>query len=247
MRQCFAIFIALLMLLAGSAQATLQDALKLLKEGDAVYEKRAFNLPTIHEAIVLWKKSSALDRKSQVPHLRIALAYCYLARFETRLGRMEPYYRQAHEYAQLALENDGKSALAHYLWAYSAAMSVQNKSKFAKLSLLGDVTMHLKTAQALDPTCHYGGPDRMLGMLALKSPISNTRIALNHLQKSLKYAPDYSENLLLLAEARIKLKQPDQARKALDRLLALQPKPGFEQELADDKKKATALLENLAK
>lgn len=232
-----------MLLIAASAAA--QSHLELIRAGDAAYLQRAEGKKPVRLAIAKWEQACALDPKDTVCLTRIAQGYSYLGRFHADADAAARLYTNGHNYAKRAVENDGKSGPAHYWFAYTLAKSVEQKNKFAKLSVIGDVTVHLHTARSLKPDVDYGGPDRMLGQLALDNHVPSMKLARDFAQASLSYGPNYSENLLLMARTQLKADKANEAEKLLKKLLSLEPMPGCEKELDADKNTARDLLKRI--
>ena len=197
-------FVAIILGFFFCSSAYAQNTQELLLAGDAAYHRRSIDNANVLEAIKFWERASAAAPKESAPFYRLAMAYSFLGRFAKDNASAEKLFLKGHDYAKSAVKNDSKSAAAHYWWSVTLYNSVKNKTKFAKLSVHGDITSHLLTARKLDPNYQFGGPDRELGRIALKSPVSSVSIALKYLQDSYKIAPEYSVNILLLAEALIK-------------------------------------------
>ncbi len=222
-----------------------QEAGELMKAGDAAYAMRAEGMEPVLKAIKKWEHASMVDPKEPAPVYKIAMAYCYLGRFAKNGESASKLYSSAHEYAKKAVEKDGKSGAAHFWLAYSLDKSVENKNKFAKLAVKGDITSHYISARTIDPAYYFGGPDRGIAALALYSPVPSLTLAKKHSDASLTHGPEFSTNLLLAAEIRIKEGDKHEAMNLLKKVLDLQPMPGFEKELAQDQKKSQSLLDKI--
>ncbi len=237
------VILVLLLLTAGPLEA--QEAHELIKAGDAAYLKRSVNLDMVQKAIKKWEHASMVDPKDPSPMYKIAMAYCFLGRFAKSSDEADKMYTTAHEFAKKAVEKDGKNGAAHYWWAYSLHQSVANKNKFAKLAVKGDITSHFITARSIDPKYYFGGPDRGIALLALKSPVHSLTLARKYIDDSRSHAPDFSANLLLAAEVLLKEGKRQQAKDLLEKIMIQKPMPGFEKELAADQKLAQSLLDQI--
>jgi tetratricopeptide (TPR) repeat protein len=241
-----AVATGLVLLIVGWAIASPNPA-ELMTQGDQLYAKRSESFQDVRRAITKWDQAWAQDPRAIEPLCRIAMAYIFLGRFAPDAATTETSYRRSHEYAQRAVENDGKSGPAHFWWAISLARSVEDKSKFAKLAVMTDVTMHLRTAKSLSPGYFHGGPDRELGRLALRNPIPAAKLAIKHLQAAVAFDPGYVPNLVLLAEAFARDGQAAKAKKLAKKILTLKPEPGFAKELAKEKMSARKIIDGLSR
>jgi tetratricopeptide (TPR) repeat protein len=236
---------ALVLCCAGPLAA--QEAHELIKAGDAAYLERSESMEQVKKAIKKWEHASMVDSKDPSPMYKIAMAYCFLGRFAKTSDEAEKMYTTAYEFAKKAVEKDGKCGPAHYWLAYSLHQSVANKNKFAKLAVKGDITSHFITARSIDPKYYFGGPDRGIATLALKSPVPTLALARKYVDDSLAHAPDYSANLILAAEVALKEGKRQEAKDLLEKVMKQKPMPGFDKELADDQKNAQSLLDQIRK
>lgn len=230
--------------LAGSAWA--QDAGALIKQGDAAWNQRSASEANAQAAIAAFEQAAAADPKNAEAFYKVARGYYYLGRFAPA-AKKEALFVKGIEAARKGTEANPSSAGAHYWYAACLAKSLENKGIGAKLKAKGDMETHLKKAQALDPSFYFGGPDRAIGMILYKSPTASNKEAIQHLRKSLSYAPDYSLTLVSLAEVLLAEKQYDEVKTTCDKVLGLKPMAGFERELADDQALAKKLLASIPK
>lgn len=88
------------------------------------------------------------------------------------------------------------------------------------LKLVREMETHLLTARALDPAVGDAGPDRSLGYLYLNAPgwplsVGNNDKARHHFEQALSRAPHRPEHPLAFAEACLRWKKRDEARRHL--------------------------------
>jgi hypothetical protein len=238
---CIVLLAGLLWFVGGSV-CLAQNAGELTKAGDAAFLMRATDKTAVATAITYWGRASAQAPKDVEPFYKTAMAYCFLGRFATTADSAARYYQTATTYAKTAIENDPKSAAAHYWMAIAVLRGVDNKSKFAKLAVQGDVMNNLLSARSLNPNYYFGGPDREIGAIALKSPVPSLRLAEKHLTAALAISPSHSANLLLIGQLLIAQSESIEGRKMLEKVLKSRSTPGFEKELGQDKEKASQLL-----
>lgn len=240
-------FILTILILGAPTALFAQEYIEQCTAGDAAYLKRSEDLANVKTAISKWESAQVSKPGAIEPYLKIAMAYFYLGRFAANSDEARRKFEKGNDYAKKALAINEKSAAAHYWWAVTLAKSVEQEGKFAKLTILADVTKSLHIARKIDPTYFFGGPDRALGMISIKNPVPSYTLAIHHLTQSLTYAPDYSRTLLFLGEAYAKDNQRDKARNILKKVLETKPMPGFKREEDADKKMAEQLLSELGK
>lgn len=126
------------------------------------------------------------------------------------------------------------------------------------LKLVREMETHLLTARALEPGIGDAGPDRSLGYLYLNAPgwplsIGDNDKARRHFEQALKLAPHRPEHPLAFAEACLRWKKRDEARRlfaaaeaALTRAKELYPGPEWAADWADWNSRLAVLREKLA-
>lgn len=133
------------------------------------------------------------------------------------------------------------TALGKYGLAKSIVVVLDNKDRiFAMMNKVKD----------LDRGYFHGAPDRYLGAFYTKIPFpkGDLKKSRAHFEESLKRAPDYVATHVLVAELLApKLKDRELFKKHLDFTLAAKDDilPGLEAEVAIEKRKAKALMEDI--
>jgi tetratricopeptide (TPR) repeat protein len=126
------------------------------------------------------------------------------------------------------VERDAYSAPGHYYLAMDLGQLATTK-ELGALKIVREMEAEFKTAVTIDPKFDFGGPDRNLGLLYHQAPgwpmsIGSKAKARAHLQKALKLAPDYPENLLNLIEANLDWGDKNGALREMKLLDELWPK-----------------------
>jgi hypothetical protein len=122
------------------------------------------------------------------------------------------------------LVQEPKSAPAHYYLAATLGELAQAEApSIAAYLRVYEVEREFKTAAELDVKLDHAGPARTLGELYFQAPgwplsIGSKDLAREWLERAAALAPGYPENLLNLAEARLKWREQDGAAKALRQL-----------------------------
>jgi hypothetical protein len=113
----------------------------------------------------------------------------------------------------------------------------------------GDIKDELLTVLRLDPGFQQGSADRALGRWYFKVPGmfgGSNRKSEEHLRRSLTYNPSSTASLYFLAETLVELERKDEARQALERLIAAPIDPEWAPEDREFKQKASVLVKTLS-
>lgn len=156
------------------------------------------------------------------------------------------YHRtEGLKHAQEALKLSPQSGPAHYWLATNLlhAADAERSLGRAKTALA-----ELDQADKLSPDVDEGGPSRMRGRVLSEMPAlfgGSTAKAIVSLKRSAEIAPGSTTTHLWLAQAYIEGKQPDLARKELEKVVNAKPRAHREKEDGADKQKAQELLKKL--
>lgn len=200
-------------------------AVFLLVFSIVVHAEDATNSSTIYAESVFQAKQKAY----QASRTNTDLA-CQFARACFDRAEFATSDTQRAELAQLGikasrevLRREPKNMQAHYNLGLNLGQLARTKSLGA-LSIVDEMETEFTAARAMDEKYDFAGPDRTLGMLYLEAPstisIGNRSKARTHLQRAVELAPEFPENRLSLAEARLQWRDRDGARKELDALEA---------------------------
>lgn len=155
------------------------------------------------------------------------------------------------------LESYSKNAAAHYYLAMNLGQLARTKSLGA-LKLVKQMEPEFLAALNLDKQIDFGGPARSLGLLYRDAPgwpmsIGSKRKAKMYLQQALQIAPEFPENLLVMAESDLKWNDRADAQKQLDTLNSIWAKAqkslsgeNWERDWADWMARRDAVREKLA-
>lgn len=115
------------------------------------------------------------------------------------------------------------SLQGHYYLGMNLGQLARTKSLGA-LPIVDEMEVEFKAARALDEKYDNAGSVRNLGLLYLDAPsigsIGSRSKARTHLQRAVELAPDFPENHLNLAEARVRWRDLEGARRELNALEA---------------------------
>ena len=126
------------------------------------------------------------------------------------------------------------------------------------LKLVREMETHLLAARALEPGIGDAGPDRSLGYLYLNAPgwplsVGSNDKARRHFEQALRLAPHRPEHPLAFAEACLRWKKRDEARRhlaaaeaTLPKARELYPAPDWTADWADWNSRLAVVREKLA-
>lgn len=227
-------------------RALAQDAADLVHAGDQLYAKRSSDMGAVEKAVTRWETASRLDRSKAEPLHKIAMATLYLSRYAPAKRDRDAYLKRSLKAAKEAIEREAESAGGHYVYALTLFDKAQGLEATKFFQALPAIRTHLEQARAADPAFHYGGPDRILGIIAFRSPVVRMNDAITHLEAALKLSPTYHANLLAYADILIRRKNRREALKVLEKIQRLLPLPGDEKELEDCQAQALALAKSVS-
>lgn len=136
----------------------------------------------------------------------------------------------------------------HFWFGVNHIEAARAGGKVAAARALSLATRHIERAAQIDETYHFAGPLRVLGRLTHLRPLllgGSLDHALDIYRRALQIAPDNSTTLLYYAEALVADRQPGEARRVLNRLIAAAPDPDWIWEQTRDKILARALLQKM--
>ena len=121
------------------------------------------------------------------------------------------------------LARSANSLQGHYYLGLNLGQLARTKSLGA-LPIVDEMEIEFKAARVLDEKFDFAGPDRTLGLLYFDAPsigsIGSRSKARTHLQRAVELAPEFPENRLSLAEALVRWRDLEGARRELDALEA---------------------------
>jgi len=200
-------------------------ALFLLTVSLTVKAENATNTSAVYADTVFQAKQQAYiaGRTNNDLACQFARACFDLAEFATNDTQRAQLAQLGIKASREVIRRDPKSLQGHYNLGLNLGQLARTKSLGA-LSIVDEMETEFTAARALDEKFDFAGPDRTLGMLYLEAPstisIGSRSKARTHLQRAVELAPEFPENRLSLAEARLTWRDRDGARRELDALEA---------------------------
>jgi tetratricopeptide (TPR) repeat protein len=224
----------------------LLSAVSQTADPDALYRQRE-NIVSAQQAEAVWVERLAQNAKDFDAAWKLARARYWLgghAEEKRRKGYLEGGIAAARAAAAIAPDRpEGHFWMAANMGALAESFGLRQGLKYR-----GDIKDALETVLRLDPAYQQGSADRALGRWYYKVPGlfgGSDRKSEQHLRKSLTYNPNSVSSLFFLAETLIDLDRKDEARAAIQQLLAAPEEPEWAPEDREFKKKAAALLTTL--
>lgn len=125
--------------------------------------------------------------------------------------------------SRAVLAQNSNSLQGRYYLGMNLGQLARTKSLGA-LPLVDQMEVEFKIARTLDEKFDFAGPDRNLGLLYFEAPsigsIGSRSKARIHLQRAVELTPEFPENRLNLAEARVRWRDREGARREVDALEA---------------------------
>jgi hypothetical protein len=160
---------------------------------------------------------------------RLGAACFDVADLATNDAQRAEFARRGIAACRDTLAGQTNSAAGHYYLAMNLGKLAEAEApSLAAYRLVHEVEREFETAVALDVHFDYAGPARNLGELYFQAPGWPLSVGSKHkarvwLERAVALAPDYPENLLALAEARWKWRDPDEFAALMKQIAALWP------------------------
>jgi len=143
--------------------------------------------------------------------------------------RAKAYARLGVVHAEAAIAEDPQDPAAHYYFAANLGLLLGAES-LPSLGRVPEIARAAERSHELDPRLEHGAAAHLLGMLYLRAPawpvsIGDIDEAETWLARALAAAPDWPQHYLALAELRAEQDRPEEARQALEKVLALPVPP----------------------
>jgi tetratricopeptide (TPR) repeat protein len=232
-----------------SSPAVSGDPQALIKDGDDLYAARD-DARNVMKAIDKYKAALEIDQKNYEATWRISRAYYY---YGTKLseddsdGRKETFNRGMH-WAKIAMKFNNNRVEGHFWYGVNLGSWGEANGVMKSLSIRHDLedTM-LKTAK-IDEEYEGAGSYRVLGRLKFRLPGifgGDNDLSIEYLRKAVKIAPTHTMNYVFLAETLMDEDEYVEAKKLLEKVIAMEPDPRWIPEAKRDKEDAKRLLKEV--
>jgi tetratricopeptide (TPR) repeat protein len=215
-------------------------------EADALYALRE-DVPNAVAAAAFWAQRLANDEADFDAAWKLARA-CYWLGGHAPEAERRARFEQGIEAARRAVAAQPNRPDGHFWVAANMGGMAEGFGLRAGLRYRGPIKASLEKALAIDPSYLDGSADRALGRWYARVPRlfggSDAR-AVEHLQRSLKYAPTSIASHFFLAEVYLEMSRRGDARRELEAVLAAPFHPDWIPEEREFKKQADAHVRRL--
>lgn len=215
-------------------------------EADALYAMRE-DLPNALAAAAFWAQQLANNEADFEAALKLARACYWLGGHAPEADR-STRFEQGIEAARRAAAAQPNRPDGHFWMAANMGGMAENFGLRAGLRYRGAIKASLEKALAIDPAYLDGSADRALGRWYARVPRlfgGSDAKAVEHLQRSLKYAPTSIPTHVFLGEVYEGMNRRDDARREFEAAIAAPFQPDWIPEEREFKKQAEAYLRRL--
>jgi len=215
-------------------------------EADALYAMRE-DLPNALAAAAFWAQQLAKNESDFEAAWKLARA-CYWLGGHVPEAERRARFEQGIEAARRAAAAQPNRPDGHFWMAANMGGMAEGFGLRAGLRYRGPIKASLEKALAIDAAYLDGSADRALGRWYARVPGlfgGSDAKAVEHLQRSLKYAPTSIPSHVFLAEVYLDMNRRDDARREFEVAVAAPFEPDWIPEEREFKKQAEAHLRRL--
>jgi tetratricopeptide (TPR) repeat protein len=233
-------YVVLIALTSASPRA--QEA----SDPDRLYTDRE-KLSSAIEAAAIWEARLAKNPRDFESAWKLAKTCYWLGGHVPENDRRKQFER-GMDAAMKAIELQPNRPEGHFWLAADMGAMAEGFGLRAGIKYRGPIKKELETVLMIDAGFQQGSADRALGRWYLRVPRlfgGSKDQSVEHLKKSLTYAPESSATHFFLAETYLEMEKKDDAKRELQAVLAAPLHPEWTPEDKEFKEKATALLKKL--
>jgi tetratricopeptide (TPR) repeat protein len=215
---------------------------------DALYAQRE-DYSKGAAAAKIWAERLASNPRDFESAVRLARARYWLGGHAPAAER-KAIYEAGIAVAQTAVALKPDRPEGHFWTAANMGALAESFGLRQGLKYRGAIKRELEAVLRIDPGFQQGSADRALGRWYFRVPGlfgGSDRKSEEHLRKALTYNPNSTATLYFLAETLIELKRKDEAKAAVEQLLAAPDVAGWGPEDREFKRQARRLLETLGR
>jgi len=213
---------------------------------DRLYDARE-QLSSALEAARIWEARLAANANDFESAWKLAKT-CYWLGGHVAPNQQRAQYERGIKAATRAVEIEPNRPEGHFWMAADMGAMAESFGLRAGIRYRGPIKRALEAVLRIDPGFQQGSADRALGRWYVKVPRlfggSNDK-AIEHLKRSLTYAPTSTATHYFMAETLLDMNRKDEARREAHAVLAAPLDPDWTPEDREFKQKAMALLERI--
>jgi tetratricopeptide (TPR) repeat protein len=205
------------------------------------------HLASAVEAARIWEARLAKDPRDFESAWKLAMA-CYWLGGHVGPDERRTQFERGIEAANKAIALQSNRPEGHFWLAADMGAMAEGFGLRAGIKYRGPIKRALETVLMIDPGFQQGSADRALGRWYLKVPRlfgGSKDKSVEHLKRSLGYDANSTATLFFLAETYLEMDKKDDARRALQSVIAAPLNPEWTPEDKEFKAKAAALLKKI--
>jgi tetratricopeptide (TPR) repeat protein len=223
-----------------------RPAAEAIVEAETLYAGRE-DLTKVRRALVALRQAQAAEPSNYDLAWHVAKFNYYLGSHSPDGPEREKAFREGIEAGKLAVRLQDGKADGHF-WLGANYGGNAQISMLAGLADIEDIKREMEAVLKLDEGYSAGSAYMVLGQVYLEAPKllgGDTQTAIEYFQKGLRFGPNNSLLRWHLAQAYAEANRKEDARKAIEALLAIKVEPGYEPEQKEAVEKAQKLAEKL--
>jgi tetratricopeptide (TPR) repeat protein len=216
------------------------------KDSDLLYAGRE-QLANARQAADIWEARLTANSRDFQSAWKLARA-CYWLGGHVPADEQRQQYERGIKAATRAVELEPDRPDGHFWMAADMGAMAESFGLRAGIRYRGPIKKELETVLRIDPSYQQGSADRALGRWYFRVPRlfgGSKEKAVEHLKRSLTYAPESTATHFFLAETYLDMDRPDDARREAQMVLGAPLQPEWTPEDREFKQKAKALLEKI--
>ena len=201
-----------------------QSAEELVSQADEMFQTLA-DMETAEAILANYEKALETAADKYDIHWRMARVYYHIGNHTADKKEQQEIFTLGIQHAESAIALEPEKPDGHYWLAVNNGKFGEAKGVLKSLGLVKPIKESLNKVIELDRAYEQGGADRVLGRVYFKVPGiagGDKDLSLEHLLKSIEYGPDDPITLLYLGETYLALNKIEEARAALDKVLAME-------------------------
>lgn len=227
------------------ATSNTKPSAELLQQADKSYAARE-DLAPVREGLELLRRARAVDYSNFDVAWRVARLNYTLGDKTTDATEREKAFREGIEAGETAVRVEPERVEGHFWLGANQGGYAQSRGPLYGLSAAEGLRKEMETVLRLDESFQGGSAFMVLGRLDLELPSmlgGDPKRAVETLERGMKYGDRNSLYRLRLAEAYLRNKRMDDARKELNYIFNMTPHPDFLPEHKESVAKAHELLD----
>jgi tetratricopeptide (TPR) repeat protein len=216
------------------------------KDPDLLYANRE-QLQSARQAADLWEARLTANARDFESAWKLARA-CYWLGGHVPADEQRQQYERGIEAATRAVELEPDRPEGHFWMAADMGAMAESFGLRAGIRYRGPIKKALETVLQIDAAYQQGSADRALGRWYFRVPRlfgGSKDKAVEHLKRSLTFAPESTATHFFLAETYLDMDRPEDARREVQLVLEAPFDPQWTPEDREFKQKAHALLQKI--